>query len=655
MKGIQLLKSCILPIVITALFALPADCQAEETHKLSGIQQIPFWEVTISDQFWAPRLETNRTVTIPHDFKKCGETGQIDNFTKAAGLMKGKFVGFQWNDSDVFKSIEGACYSLSVHPDPNLDKYLDELITKIAAAQESDGYLYTPRTIDPNNPPKDAGPTRWSHLISSHEMYTAGHLYEAAAAHYRATGKHTLLDIAIKNADLIDRTFGPGKKQDVPGHQEIEIGLVKLYRVTGNEKYLKLAKFFLDQRGHAEGHRLYGKHNQDHKPVIDQNEAVGHAVRAGYMYCAMADVALLTGDQNYIKALDLIWENVVSKKLYLTGGIGARGSGESFGRDYELPNKTAYCETCAAIANAMWNYRMFLLHGDAKYIDVLERVIYNGFLSGVSMKGNEFFYQNPLESNGDYQRSPWFECACCPPNVGRLMPSLPGYAYAQKDDDLYVNLFIGGNAIIRTDDNTICLKQQTRYPWDGNVKIIIDTEQSKEFAIYIRIPGWAQNQPIPGDLYRFSDQSKEVVSLKVNGSSIALDMDKGYCRIRRKWEKGDVIELDLPMPVRCVLSHQNVKDNAGKAAIQRGPVVYCFEGVDNPQGVANLVLPSSSDLHAEYKADLLNGIVTVKGKGKIRKSQPDGKTSLEDIDVVAIPYYAWANRGKSQIAVWLPQ
>jgi DUF1680 family protein len=641
--------------VITALFALPADCRAEETHKLSGIQQIPFWEVTISDQFWAPRLETNRTVTIPHDFKKCGETGQIDNFTKAAGLMKGKFVGFQWNDSDMFKSIEGACYSLNLHPDPNLDKYLDELITKIAAAQESDGYLYTPRTIDPNNPPKDAGPTRWSHLISSHEMYTAGHLYEAAAAHYRATGKHTLLDIAIKNADLIDRTFGPGKKRDVPGHPEIEIGLVKLYRVTGNEKYLKLAKFFLDERGHPTERKLYGSYCQDHKPVIDQNEAVGHAVRAGYMYSAMADVALLTSDENYIKALDLIWENVVSKKLYLTGGIGARGSGESFGSDYELPNKTAYCETCAAIANAMWNYRMFLMHGDAKYIDVLERVIYNGFLSGVSIKGNEFFYQNPLESNGDYQRSPWFECACCPPNVGRLMASLPGYAYAQKDDDLYVNLFISGSTIFRTYDNTVCLKQQTRYPWDGNVKIIIDTEQSKEFTIYVRIPGWAQNQPIPSDLYRFSDQSKENIDLKVNGSPFALRADKGYFCIRRKWEKGDIIELDLPMSIRRVVCHQNVKDNAGKAAIQRGPLVYCFEGVDNPQGVANLVLPSNSDLHAEYRADLLNGIVTIKGKGKIRKSQPDGKTSLEDIDVVAIPYYAWANRGKSQMAVWLPQ
>ncbi len=422
------------------------------------------------------------------------------------------------------------CYSLSLHPDPNLDKYLDELITKIAAAQENDGYLYTCRTIDPNNPPKDAGRTRWSYLISSHELYTAGHLYEAAAAHYRATGKHTLLDIAIKNADLIDRTFGPGKKRDVPGHQEIEIGLVKLYRVTGNEKYLKLAKFFLDQRGHARGTSVSMANTvrTTSRSLTRMRRSATQSVPA-YMYSAMADVALLTGDQNYIKALDRIWENVVSKKLYLTGGIGARGSGESFGSDYELPNKTAYCETCAAIANAMWNYRMFLLHGDAKYIDVLERVIYNGFLSGVSMKGNEFFYQNPLESDGDYQRSPWFECACCPPNVGRLMASLPGYAYAQKDDDLYVNLFIGGSAIIRTDDNTVFLKQQTRYPWDGNVKIIIDTEQPKEFTIYIRIPGWAQNQPIPSDLYHFSDQSKEKINLKVNGSSVTLDTDKGYC------------------------------------------------------------------------------------------------------------------------------
>ncbi|MCX5639027.1 MAG: glycoside hydrolase family 127 protein, partial [Planctomycetota bacterium] len=572
MKRTRYSKSHVFAATITALSTLLIGCRMEGSHELTSPRPVPFSNIIVADEFWAPRIETNRTVTIPHDFRKCEETGRIDNFAKAGGSMKGKFEGIRFNDSDVFKVIEGAAYSLSTYPDPNLSEYLDSLITKIAAAQENDGYLYTCRTIDPNNLPKDAGQTRWLYLISSHELYSVGHLYEAAVAHYRATGKRTLLDVAIKNADLIDRTFGPGKKRDVPGHQEIEIGLVKLSRLTGNEKYLKLAKFFLDQRGRPEGHHLYGKYSQDHKPVIDQNEAVGHAVRAGYMYCAMGDVALLTGDQAYIKALDLIWEDVVSKKLYLTGGIGARGSGESFGSDYELPNKTAYCETCAAIANAMWNYRMFLLHRDAKYIDVLERVIYNGFLSGVSMKGDEFFYQNPLENAGDYQRSPWFGCACCPPNVARFIPSLPGYAYTQQNDDLYVNLFIGGNAIIRTNNNTVYLKQQTRYPLDGNVEITVEPTRSQEFAVYIRIPGWAQNRPVPSDLYRYLSEpasdgfgelgrdGKEVM-LKVNGSSVSLDINNGYSRIRRKWEKGDIIELELPMPIQRVLSHQNVKDN----------------------------------------------------------------------------------------------
>lgn len=659
MKRIRFSKSRVFTITITALSALLiAGCRVENSHKSAGLQQMPFSSVIVADRFWAPRIETNRTVTIPHNFKKCEETGRIDNFAKAGGLMKGKFEGIRFNDSDVFKVIEGAAYSMSIYPDPYLDKYLDDLIAKIAAAQEDDGYLYTCRTIDPNNLPDDTGKTRWSYLASSHELYNVGHLYEAAAAHYLATGKRTLLDVAIKNADLIDRTFGPGKKRDVPGHQEIEIGLVKLYRLTSNEKYLKLAKFFLDQRGHPEGHQLYGEYSQDHKPVIDQNEAVGHAVRAAYMYSAMGDVALLTGDQPYIQALDRIWQDVVSKKLYLTGGIGARGGGESFGSDYELPNKTAYCETCAAIANAMWNYRMFLLHGDAKYIDILERVIYNGFLSGVSMNGDEFFYQNPLESSGNYQRTPWFGCACCPTNVVRFIPSLPGYAYAQQNDDLYVNLFIAGTAIIRTNSNIIYLKQRTRYPWDGSVEITVGPTRLQEFTIYVRIPGWARNQPLPGDLYHYSNESASAghkITLKVNGSTASPVTDKGFARIRRKWEKGDVIELDLPVPIQRVFCHQNVKDNAGKAAIQRGPLVYCFESMDNPQGVANLALPPDAKLNTEYRADLLGGIVTIRGKGKIQRPHSDGKTSLEDIEVVAIPYYAWAHRGSSRMAVWLPE
>ena len=689
MRRIRLSKILVWIIALCAFSTLLSCFSADPAGDVKGIRKltaVPFSSIVVTDGFWGPRIETNRTVTIPHNFRKCEETGRIDNFAKAGGLMKGKFEGIRFNDSDVFKAVEAASYSLSLYRDPQLEKYLDDLIAKIAAAQEDDGYLYTCRTIDPNNPADDAGPTRWSYLVSSHELYNVGHLYEAAVAHYRATGKRTLLDVALKNADLVANTFGPDKKRDVPGHQEIEIGLVKLYRVTGNKKYLVLAKFFLDQRGRADGHKLYGEYSQDHKPVVDQNEAVGHAVRAVYMYSGMADVAMEVGEPLYVRALERIWEDVVSKKLYLIGGIGARHGGESFGNDYELPNKSAYCETCASIANALWNHRMFLLYGDAKYIDVLERVIYNGFLSGISMKGDEFFYQNPLANDGDYQRSSWFGCACCPPNMARFIPSIPGFAYAHRDSDLYVNLFIEGNAIIATNSNTIYLKQRGRYPWDGNIRISVEPTQPQEFAVYIRIPGWAQNQPVPSDLYRYAGDNREKVTLKVTvtggakplitdsgprswtwnlesgiwrleskemgkGTGIAVGMDKGFARIRRKWQKGDVVEVNLPMPVRRILSHQNVKDDAGKAAIQRGPVVYCFEGVDNPQGAANLVLPRTAELRSEYREELLGGVVTIKGQGQIRSAGSEPNS----VEVVAIPYYAWAHRGKSQMAVWVAE
>ncbi|OHB78529.1 MAG: six-hairpin glycosidase, partial [Planctomycetes bacterium RBG_16_55_9] len=596
MKRARTMGNWIYAVAAMSLFVLLAGCQVPKPESLAAV---PFTEVSFADEFWTPRLETNRKVTLPYDFKKCEETGRIDNFAKAGGLMEGKFQGIRFDDSDVFKVIEGAAYSLRLHPDPELDKYLDNLITKIAAAQEDDGYLYTCRTIDPNHLPADAGQTRWSFLQSSHELYNVGHMYEAAVAHYQATGKRTLLDVAIKNADLIDRVFGPGKKRDVPGHEEIEIGLVKLYGVTGNEKYLALAKFFLDERGRANGRKIYGAYCQDHRPVIRQNAAVGHAVRAGYLYTGMADVAALTGDAGYVEALERIWQDVVSKKLYITGGIGARGGGEAFGDGYELPNKEAYCETCAAIANAMWNHRMSLLHADAKYIDVLERVIYNGFLSGVSLSGDRFFYPNPLASDGKYQRSPWFGCACCPTNIVRFMPSLAGYAYARSRNSLYVNLFVSGSAMVQMGADAVRVTQQTRYPWEGHVKIMVEPESrtaGKVFTIYVRIPGWTQESPVPSDLYYYCDLGPRdwtgrKVTVKVNGEPIALEIVRGYTRIARAWQVGDVIELELPMPVRRVRAHAKVRADAGRVALQRGPIVYCFEGADNPQGVASLVLP----------------------------------------------------------------
>ena len=564
MEKIQASKTRLLTIMVIVLLPLltsgaqiakgqedrlaPLEIQERRVDKkkgrfLTGLAAVPFTNVTIADEFWRPRLETNRKVTIPYAFKKCEETGRIDNFAKAAGLIEGKFEGIRFNDSDVFKVIEGAAYSLSLYPNPKLDKYLDDVITKIAAAQEDDGYLYTCRTIDPNNLPRGTKVGRWSYLVQSHELYNVGHMYEAAVAHYQATGKRTFLDVATKNADLIDLVFGAGKKRDVPGHEEIEVGLVKLYRATGDEKYLKLARFFLNERGRGNGRELYGEYCQDNKPVTEQTEAVGHAVRAGYMYCGMADVAALTGDEDYLDALDQIWQNVVSKKLYVTGGIGARRGGESFGNNYELPNKNAYCETCAAIANALWNHRMFLLHGEAKYIDVLERIIYNGFLSGISLKGDKFFYQNPLASDGKYQRSPWFGCSCCPTNIVRFLPSLPGYAYAYKDGNIYVNLFISGSTTIKMGKNIVRLRQGTRYPWDGDVSITVAPQRSAKFTIYIRIPGWTRNQPVPSDLYRYSRKSNEKFTLKVNSKPFTVDIDKGFAHVHRQWEKSDRIEI----------------------------------------------------------------------------------------------------------------
>jgi DUF1680 family protein len=610
---------------------------------------VPFTDVVIADKFWASRIETNRKVTIPYAFKKCEETGRISNFAKAGGLMEGNHEGKYFNDSDVYKVIEGAAYSLKSHPDPELEKYVDGVIDKIAAAQWEDGYLYTFYSLPKRQPEK-----RWTDTRVRHELYCAGHFFEAAVAYYQATGKGKILNVAVKLADYIDSVFGPDKKRDVPGHQEIEIGLVKLYRQTGNEKYLKLAKFFLDERGQARGRELYGEYCQDHKPVVGQSEAVGHAVRAGYMYCGMADVAALTGDTSYIEAIDRIWENVVTKKLYLTGGIGARHKGEAFGDNYELPNETAYCETCAAIANALWNHRLFLLHGDAKYVDVLERVLYNGFLSGISLSGDKFFYPNPLASNGKKQRSAWFGCACCPTNIVRFVPSVGGYAYAGSDEALYVNLFISGGGTLKLKNNTVTLKQLTGYPWQGDSKITVEPERTAEFTAYVRIPGWARNKPVPSDLYKYMKDSDEKVALRVNGESVAVDMERGFARIRRNWKKGDVIELNFPMPIRRVLCKKKVKDNLRKGALERGPIVYCAEETDNGPGVHRLVISADVRLKPQYREDLFGGVSVL--KGRIRTWHREQAYVYPDKqDFIAIPYYAWAHRSPGEMVVWLPR
>ena len=588
----------------------------------------------VDDAFWAPRIETNRAVTIPFAFQKCEETGRIDNFVRAAAALRGEALqntkppGYPFDDSDLYKVIEGACYALNVRPDPSLESYLDRLIEKIGAAQEKDGYLYTTRTINPEKPHPWAGAKRWElERVDSHELYNLGHLYEAAVAHYQATGKRSLLDIALRTADLLAKTFGPGKESIWPGHQITEMGLAKLYRVTGDERYLNLAKFMLDARG-PDGEKGSGRpYNQSQAKVVEQAEAVGHAVRATYMYSGMADVAALTGDSAYIRAIDSIWEDVAGRKLYITGGIGATGSGEAFGRGYELPNMSAYNETCAAVGNDLWNQRLFLLHADAKYIDVLERTLYNGLISGVSLDGKSFFYPNPLESVGQHQRSPWFGVACCPGNITRFLASVPGYVYAQRGDTLYVNLFMGSKADIRMDNGrTIALVQETRYPWDGAVKMTVIPDSAADFTINVRIPGWARGEAVPSDLYRFFDKPNQPVALKVNGKSVSIDIHKGYSALSRKWQKGDVIELLLPMPVRRVVANERIAADRGRVALQRGPVVYCAEWPDNANGrVRNLVLPDDAPLTTEFRPELLNGVQVIKSKAISLANDAQGK------------------------------
>jgi DUF1680 family protein len=619
------------------------------------IWPVPFTRVQVEDTFWSPRMETNRRVTIPYAFDKCEATGRIDNLRKAGRLMEGPYVGkYPFDDSDVFKIAEGAAYTVSLGEEPELEGYLDRLIAIIAAAQEDDGYLYTARTLGAAHLADWIGENRWSNLRLSHELYNVGHLYEAAAAHYQATGKRSLLEVALKSADLIAAVFNPEGIRDVPGHEEVEIGLVKLYRATGEARYLGLARFFLEERGRLEGGERYGEYAQDHRPVVEQSEAVGHAVRATYLYAAMADVAALTGDQRYARAIDRIWEDVVSRKLYLTGGIGARRQGEAFGTGYELPNRTAYAETCAAIGNALWNHRLFLLHGEAGYLDVLERILYNGFLAGVSMSGDTFFYTNPLEADGDYSfneggstRSPWFVCSCCPSNVARFLPSLPGYVYARRDDALYVNLYVAGRVRIEMGETAVQLRQETRYPWDGGVRITVEPERAAEFTLHLRVPGWARNRPVPGDLYRYLTAGEPPITLLVDGRPQPLELDKGFARVRRTWRLGDQVELGFPMPVRRVVCHEKVAENAGKVALGRGPLVYCFEGADNDGRVLGRVLSDDDEFAAEFRGDLLGGLVVVTGR--------PGTSAREGSPLVAIPYYAWAHRGPGEMAVWLPR
>ncbi len=643
------------------------DIQEEVEPTVSDypIRPVEFTKVKITDGFWKSRVDTATKVTIPYSFNKCEETGRVNNFVFAGGLKEGKFVGkYGFDDSDVYKIIEGASYSLMDNENPELKAYLDKLISYISAAQEDDGYLYTPWTLKANDYAEmhccsysEDGQfinSRWSH-----ELYNSGHMYEAAVAHYRATGEKSFLDVATKNADLIYKICIEEGKKYYPGHQEIELGLVKLYRATGDKRYLELAKEFLERRGRGltnysnEGDYLheYDIYSQDHLPVTEQSEAVGHSVRAGYMYAAMADIAAIERDTAYLEAIDRIWENIVGKKLYITGGLGAGNGIEGFDVAYALPND-AYAETCAAIANVYWNHRMFLLHGDSKYMDILERSLYNGLIVGLSMKGDEFFYPNPLEFDGERKfnqgavcRSAWFDCSCCPSNLSRFVPSVSGYAYASTNKDVYVNLFLENESEIAVGDQIMKITQQTDYPWSGEVSLLIENEESIEANLKIRIPGWSVNEPVPSDLYTFTASPSEKTSILVNGEMYDFEMEKGYAVVKGEWNKGDKVEVSFPMDVKSIKSHENIVDNRGKLAYQRGPLLYCAEAIDNQGHALDLVIDDESETFtAEFKPDLLNGVTVLDG---------NGLANNKEIPVRLIPYYAWSHRDITPMTVWI--
>ena len=636
----------LLSVLATAAATLTISSCTPKTYTQpdAPIQEVPFTQVHIQDRFWSPRIETNRTVSIPSAFRECEKNGRFDNFAIAAGLKKGEHRGdFPFDDTDPYKIIEGASYSLAVKYDPQLDHYLDSVISIIAAAQEPDGYLTTCVTNRCTRLSGWWGSSRWE-KINSHELYNSGHLYEAAVAHYRATGKRTLLDVAIKNADLVCQVFGPGENQKhVPsGHPIIEMALCKLYKVTGEQKYLEMARYFVEETGRGtDGHKL-SEYSQDHKPILQQDEMAGHAVRAGYLYSGVADVAALTGDTAYFHALTRLWDNLAGRKLYITGGMGSRAQGEGFGPDYELPNHTAYCETCAAISNVYWNYRMFLATGDAKYMDVLERALYNGVISGVSLSGDKFFYDNPLESQGEHDRQRWFGCACCPGNITRFMASVSSYTYATQASDIYVNLYIQGSADLQTESGRIALTQTTDYPWNGTVTIKVDPEQAgSSFALRLRIPGWLQQHPVASDLYTYTDAPARY-TIRVNGSKVRPAVSDGYATISRQWKSGDIVELDLPMNVRRIKAHDKVTADRGMLALERGPVVYCLEGQDQPGGtVFDKYIPDGTDIQAAFAPELLGGITVLSG-------------TVGDTPFKAIPYSTWNNRGTDQMTVWIP-
>ena len=657
--------------LVPSVAALP---QPQSPTSGYPITQVPFTAVKVTDAFWGQRLHASREVTIPLAFSKCEETGRYTNFSNAAAhladpAMVFKIAGgtYSFDDTDPYKTIEGASYILQTYPDARLEAYIDSVIAVIASAQEPDGYLYTSRTQNPQHPHPWAGDRRWvKEEDLSHELYNLGHMVDAACAHYQATGKRNFLDVAIRYADCVCREVGPGEGQAcvVPGHQIAEMALARLYLVTGERKYLDEAKFLLDWRGKT---TITHDYSQAHKPVVEQDEAVGHAVRAAYMYAGMADVAALTGDSAYIRAIDAIWDNIVQKKLYITGGIGATASGEAFGRNYELPNMSAYCETCAAIGNVYVNHRLFLLHGQSRYYDVLERTLYNGLISGVSLDGGAFFYPNPLASMGQHQRQPWFGCACCPSNICRFIPSLPGYVYAVRDRNVYVNLFMGNDATIKVAGRDVSLSQQTGYPWQGDIDITIGDNRAGEFALKVRIPGWVRGSVVPSDLYEYTDGRRLGYTVSVNGLPVSQTAatarnavagqltDDGYMTISRKWRKGDRVSIHFDMEARTVRANASVADDRGMVSIERGPIVYCAEHPDNDFDIAGALVNQTPAFQLGDATIAETPVRTLATDAQLLTFDPRGRLVARDVQLTLIPYYAWCHRGSGKMQVWLAQ
>ena len=652
-----------LSLLLLSLSVLSASAQTYGDYPITGVT---FDHVQLSDTFWAPRITQNQETTIPIALDQCYSTGRVLNFQKAAAILQGDNIGYfgtdyTFDDTDIYKILEGMSYSYRQSPSQVLLDSINSLIAIVAAAQEEDGYLVTARTAgDPSNLHSWLGTERWEYDPNlSHELYNSGHLIEAAAAHYQATGDTTLLAVARKNADLLVEQFLEGGLAYEPGHQIIEMALVKLYRLTGEEDYLKLAKYFLDVRGIGGPNSLAYEYNQSHAAPTEQTEAVGHAVRAVYMYSGMADVAAIMDDEDYRAAINALWENMSQCKYYITGGIGALHDGEAFGDNYELPNLTAYNETCAAIGNVYWNWRMFLLTGEAKYYDIIERTLYNGVLSGISLSGDHFFYPNPLASTGNYSRSEWFGCACCPSNLCRFIASVPGYIYAHKGDSVYISLYVQGEASIETNSGTLALSQQTAYPWEGSVQVTIDSvpEGAGELTLLLRLPGWAKGEPVPGDLYSYLDVGDTLVSLTLNGVAADYEEVDGYMALTRTWSAGDEICIDFPMEIHRVIASEQVSDDEGRVALERGPIVYCLEWVDNDGSVFSAIVDDEAEIEAQADtttfSDTGNSVVTLTIHGSELVYDEDAQLVEQERDFLAIPYFAWANRGDGSMAVWL--